>query len=151
MKNVFTRFYSFLVVSLFLTIFSVTSVKAYSEIMVADTIPVVKNESSNEVYTRAEKMPQFPGGEEAMLSFLSENIVIPAEARENFIYGTVVVQFLVEKTGKIMEPEVVRGIPGGCDEEALRVVKLMPDWIPGYQNGEAVRIRYTLPIRFRPK
>lgn len=100
------------------------------------------------VFTVVETMPQFPGGQEAMLKFLVENISYPEEAKLKKIQGKVFVSFIVEKDGKVGNVKLLRGIGGGCDEEALRVVGLMPDWKPGEQRGQAVRVAFNMPIRF---
>ncbi|TVR83902.1 MAG: energy transducer TonB [Saprospirales bacterium] len=100
------------------------------------------------VFTFVEQWPEFPGGERALYEFLAQNIVYPAVARSNNIEGTVVIQFVVREDGSIEDPKVVRGIGGGCDEEALRVVKQMPNWIPGEQQGLPVAVKYNIPIRF---
>lgn len=91
--------------------------------------------------------PEFPGGDKALHKFLAENLVYPEQARENEISGHVFVTFVVEKDGSVGKPEVIRGIGGGCDEEVVRVVKLMPKWKPGRQKGK-VPVRYTLPVTF---
>jgi periplasmic protein TonB len=96
-----------------------------------------------------EQMPQFPDGEAAMFKYLAENIQYPAVARENGIEGKVFISFVVNTDGSIVDAKVVRGIKGGCDEEALRVVRMMPKWKPGKQQGRAVRVLYNLPINFR--
>lgn len=111
--------------------------------------PPVVEAPKEEVFTRVEQMPQFGSGEKELLEYLSKNIKYPAIARENSISGTVVVQFVVDRDGSIKQPEVVRGIGGGCDEEALRVVKGMPKWSAGKQQGKPVKVKFTLPIRFR--
>lgn len=102
-----------------------------------------------EIFTRVEQMPQFGSGEKELLEYLAKNIKYPAIARENGIQGTVVIQFVVDKDGSVTEPVVVREVGGGCDEEALRVVKNMPKWIPGKQQGKPVKVRYTLPVKFK--
>lgn len=102
-----------------------------------------------EIFTRVEQMPQFGSGERELLEYLQKNIKYPAIARENGIQGTVVVQFVVDKDGSITQPEVARGIGGGCDEEALRVIREMPKWQPGKQQGRPVKVKFTLPVRFR--
>lgn len=94
-------------------------------------------------------MPEFPGGMEAMMHFLSDNIRYPEKAKDDNIEGRVFIQFVVEKDGSIGEVKLLRGIGGGCDEEAIRVVKAMPKWTPGQQDGKAVRVYYTLPIFFK--
>lgn len=108
----------------------------------------IVNEETTPPLTIVENMPDFPGGELAMRKFISENIHFPAEARSADIQGSVYIQFVVEKTGKITNIKTLRGIGGGCDEEALRVVKLMPNWNPGRQNGQTVRVQFVLPIKF---
>lgn len=107
-----------------------------------------QSEATVDVFTVVEQMPRFPGGDEARLKYLVENINYPEEARKNGIQGTVYAQFIVEKDGKINEVRVLRGIGGGCDEEAVRVIKNMPDWIPGRQRGENVSVQFNMPIKF---
>lgn len=102
-----------------------------------------------EIFRVAESMPEFPGGEAAMRSFLSTNIKYPPLARELGIQGKVYVNFVVETDGSITKLKLFRGIGGGCDEEALRVVRSMPKWTPGKQIGKAVRVEFTLPIHFK--
>lgn len=101
------------------------------------------------IYTTVEKMPTFPGGEFKMYEFLAMNIRYPQRAREDGYSGTVYVRFIVEPDGTITNIEVAKGVGGGCSEEAVRVVKLMPKWIPGEAFGKKVRVTYTLPINFR--
>ena len=96
-----------------------------------------------------EQKPEFENGEKALYDFLGKNIVYPAIARENGIMGTVFVGFVVSKDGTIRNVEIKRGIGGGCNEEAIRVIKLMPKWKPGKQNGKAVNVAFTLPVKFR--
>jgi periplasmic protein TonB len=96
-----------------------------------------------------QQQPEFKDGVVAMYQFLSENIVYPAVARENGIEGTVFVSFIVGKDGAIRDVQLKRGIGGGCSEEALRVVKLMPNWNPGKQNGKAVSVTFTMPVKFK--
>jgi protein TonB len=96
-----------------------------------------------------EQNPEFSGGYEAMLKFLKDKMTYPALAQESGIQGTVFVQFVVSKTGKISLVKVLRGIGGGCDEEAVRVVKEMPNWIPGRQNGQAVPVMFQIPVKFQ--
>jgi periplasmic protein TonB len=105
-------------------------------------------EEKNEPTTFVEQMPEFPGGEDMLKKFLNEHIKYPQAATEMGISGRVFVNFLVNKQGKISQIKVVRTIGGGCDEEAVRVVGLMPDWVAGKQNGRNVDVYYTLPIVF---
>ena len=95
-----------------------------------------------------ESMPEFPGGEAALYKFLGENIKYPQMAKESGIQGRVFVTFVVERNGSVTDVRVLRGIGGGCDEEAVRVVQNMPSWTPGKQRGKAVRVQYNLPVKF---
>lgn len=107
--------------------------------------------ANGKILVIVDQMPEFPGGEDAMYKFISENIKYPASAKENSIQGTVYVKFVVSDKGKISDAVVVKGIGSGCDEEALRVVKKMPNWSPGMQQGKQVDVYYTLPIKFQLK
>lgn len=93
--------------------------------------------------------PSFPGGESAMLNFLATTIQYPEQARSNNIQGTVAVTFVVDKEGKVSNGTIIRDIGAGCGEEVLRVLTLMPAWIPGEVDGMPVKVRFTLPVRFR--
>jgi protein TonB len=97
----------------------------------------------------AERMPSFPGGDKALFEFLSNNIKYPVIPAENNIQGRVICQFVVNKDGTIVEAMVVRSVDPHLDKEALRVIKLMPKWSPGWQDGKTVRVKYTLPINFK--
>ena len=108
-----------------------------------------KKTSNDKVFEKVEDMPEFPGGEQAMMDFVAKNVQYPKEAMEKGISGRVLVGFIVEKDGSISETEVVKGIGGGCDEEAVRVVKAMPKWIPGKQDDKPVRVSYTMPFFFK--
>ncbi len=101
-----------------------------------------------EIFTIVEEQPGFPGGEAALMEFLGKNITYPPMARESGIQGTVFVTFVVEPDGSVTNVKILRGIGGGCDEEAIRVVKNMPKWKPGKQRGKPVRVQFNLPIRF---
>jgi len=113
----------------------------------AGTRELVEEETSMP-FTVVEQMPEFPGGQEKMMKFLRENIQYPTLAAENGIQGSVYLSFIVEGTGKIRDIKVLRGVGGGLDEEAMRVVKLMPQWVPGKQNGKAVAVLFDLPVKF---
>lgn len=102
-------------------------------------------------YTYVEQMPEFPGGEGEMMKYLGKNIRYPAAAQRAGVEGLVVLSFVVSRTGEISEIEVVKNLGSGTDEEAMRVVKTMPKWSPGKQNGRTVPVRYTLPVRFAIK
>lgn len=101
------------------------------------------------VYQIVEEMPKFPGGEKALMDYVSNNVKYPEEAKNKNIAGRVFVSFVVEKDGSIGEVKVLRGIGGGCDEEAVRVIKEMPKWKPGMQKGKPVRVNYMMPIFFK--
>ena len=110
----------------------------------------VKNApDENGVYNIVEEMPKFPGGENAMMKFISENVTYPQEARDKNISGRVFVCFVVEKDGSVNDVKVIRGVDKLLDNEAVRVVKAMPKWTPGKQKGKAVRVNYNLPIFFK--
>ncbi|MGB0165476.1 MAG: energy transducer TonB [Luteibaculum sp.] len=101
-----------------------------------------------EIFTIVEKMPSFPGGVEKLYQFLGNNIKYPTMAQDAGIQGVVYVTFVVEKDGSVTDAKVLRGIGGGCDEEALRVVRKMPKWEPGEQRGKKVKVQYNVPVRF---
>ncbi len=101
------------------------------------------------IFTVVEDQPEFPGGEEARQRFLENNLRYPTMAREAGIQGTVFVTFVVETDGSVTDVRVLRGIGGGCDQEAVRVVEMMPRWEPGRQRGQPVRVQFNMPIRFR--
>ncbi|MFA5196321.1 MAG: energy transducer TonB, partial [Bacteroidales bacterium] len=109
---------------------------------------VIEEVIETPIFTVVEEMPSFPGGDEARIKFLKENINYPQMAKESGIQGTVYVTFVVDEKGKVTDVRVLRGIGGGCDEEAVRVVKLMPSWNAGKQSGKAVRVQFNMPIRF---
>ena len=107
------------------------------------------NVSNDSIYQVVEIMPEFPGGSAALMKYLSENIKYPEAAKEKEIQGRVFVQFVIEKDGSVTDVGVLRSIGGGCDEEAVRVIKGMPKWKPGIQKGKAVRVHYNIPIVFK--
>lgn len=100
------------------------------------------------VFTKVEVNPEFSGGVDEFLRFLARNIRYPAEARDNGTQGKVIVSFLCGSDGKITDVHVVRGIGDGCDEESVRVIKLLPPWKPGYVHGKPVNVAYSVPISF---
>ena len=102
-----------------------------------------------EIFISVEQMPQFPGGDEALLKYLSSHINYPPMAAENNVQGRVVVQFVVDKTGKVGEVTVVRSVDKELDREAVRVCKSLPKFVPGRQNGQPVSVWYTLPVTFK--
>ena len=111
--------------------------------------PAPKPEVSNKVFDVVEEMPSFPGGQGALMSFLNSNIKYPVVAQENGVQGRVIVGFVVERDGSITDVKVMRSVDPSLDREAQRVVKAMPRWKPGKQNGSAVRVKYTVPVVFR--
>ena len=108
----------------------------------------VKEDEPAKIFTVVEVMPEYPGGTDEMMKFLAENIKYPTVAQENGISGKVFVTFIVDENGLIDNISILRGIGGGCDEEAIRVIKMMPKWKPGTQRGQAVRVQYNVPIKF---
>ncbi len=122
--------------------------------VVKDTADVKKKETAGKssedgVFWVAEKMPEFPGGNGAVAEYVRENMKYPAIAKEKGTQGRVIVQFVVNKKGKIVSPKVARSVDPDLDKEAIRLIKSMPDWIPGTQGGKAVDVKYTLPVSFR--
>lgn len=106
-------------------------------------------DDSRAVLSFADEMPSFPGGDSQRLRFLKKHIRYPGQASENEIQGIVFVSFVVKKSGNLSDVKILKGIGGGCDQEAMRVVKLMPRWNPGYQNGRKVDVRFTMPVYFK--
>lgn len=113
-----------------------------------DTLTLTRPDSTMEIFD-VTRPPSFPGGESAMLNFLATTIQYPEQARSNNIQGTVAVTFVVDKEGKVSNGTIIRDIGAGCGEEVLRVLTLMPAWIPGEVDGMPVKVRFTLPVRFR--
>lgn len=112
--------------------------------------PYINPKSSEEVFGDvAEQMPSFPGGDRKLMEYLSENIRYPEECEEICVQGRVIVSFIVEKDGSISNVKVAKSLAPLLDKEAVRVVSGMPKWIPGRQNGVAVRVRYIIPVTFR--
>ena len=102
-----------------------------------------------EIFTIVEEMPEFPGGTQKLADYLAKNIKYPQMARESGIQGRVFISFVVEPDGSVSNVNVMRSLGGGCDEEAVRVVKSMPKWKPGKQRGKPVRVSYILPVNFK--
>ena len=115
----------------------------------APIAPPEEEEEEQVIHIRVEKMPEFPGGQEALNRYLVRNIKYPLLAQENGIQGRVVCQFMVNSDGSIVDISVVRGVEESLDKEAIRVIQSMPKWTPGRQGGKSVRVKYTLPIRFK--
>ena len=114
-----------------------------------DVVTVEPEPEEEEIFMVVEDQPEFPGGTAALLEYLRKNIKYPAICRENNIQGRVLVTFIVNKDGAIVEPEVVKSVNPSLDKEALRVISQMPNWKPGSQRGKPVRVKYTVPVNFR--
>ena len=102
-----------------------------------------------QIFQVVEEMPEFPGGMGECMKFLGKNIKYPQISQENGVQGRVIVQFVVNQDGSIVDPQVVRGVDPYLDKEALRVISMMPKWKPGKQRGKAVRVKFTVPVMFR--
>ena len=113
------------------------------------TEPVKPKEEENKVFDVVEQMPSFPGGMAALMAYLQKSIKYPPVAEENGIQGRVVCTFVVERDGSVTDVKVAKSVDPSLDKEAVRVVSAMPKWIPGKQNGQSVRVKYTLPVTFR--
>lgn len=119
------------------------------EVQDAPKEEIVKDEKKEEAFTFVEEMPSYPEGQDELLRFISSNVVYPEIAKRAQVEGKVMVGFVVEKDGSITDVRVVKGIGAGCDEEAVRVTKLMGRWRPGKQNGKPVRVRMVIPFQFK--
>lgn len=133
---------------------SIADVKGNNELEgadIADLQEVITQapEEKEEPYTMVEQMPQYPGGVQELMKFISKNLRYPAIAQENGIQGRVILRFVVSASGKVEDVQVLRSLDPYCDKEAVRVVQSMPQWIPGKQNGRNVPVYYTLPVVFR--
>ena len=111
--------------------------------------PAPKPEVATKVFDVVEEMPSFPGGNAALMSYLNSNTKYPVVAQENGVQGRVIISFVVERDGSISDVKVARSVDPSLDREAQRVVKSMPRWTPGKQNGQTVRVKYTVPVVFR--
>ncbi|HEX6226632.1 MAG TPA: energy transducer TonB [Chryseolinea sp.] len=127
------------------------TVEGTGEIIFEEPVEEVLKEESDEdvIFTVVEQQAEFDGGFEAMAKFIGKNLKYPAQARRMGVEGSVFVSFVVDKEGNISDPQVIKGISADCDKEAIRVVKAMPPWKPGKQNGKPVKSRFVLPIKFR--
>jgi protein TonB len=122
----------------------------HEEILPPAEKPAVVEQEKDVPFVLVEQMPKFPGGENAMFKYISDNIVYPKSAQKSGIAGTVYIFFIIDKKGNVTSTEVRRGVKGGeeLNAEALRVIKEMPQWEPGYQNGKPVSVQLTVPIKF---
>jgi protein TonB len=121
------------------------------ETMVVEEVKtqVIEQAAPAQIFTVVEEQPTYPGGDEARIKYLQDNMKYPEEAKELGVQGKVYVTFVVEVDGSISDVKVLRGIGSGCDDEAIRVVKSMPKWVPGKQRGVPVRVQFNLPINFK--
>ena len=120
--------------------------------VIEDYVPVEVEEEEvveQEIFKIVEEMPSYPGGEQKLMEYVAKNIKYPQIARETGIQGRVFVGFVVEPDGSVSNVKILRGIGGGCDEEAVRVIKSLPKWKPGKQRGKAVRVSYQIPVLFK--
>jgi periplasmic protein TonB len=127
-----------------------TNVNTNEDIVIDDDggDQIIEEVVETPIFTVVEEMPTFPGGDESRIKFLTENIHYPQMAKESGIQGTVYVTFVIDERGRVADVKVLRGIGGGCDEEAVRVVKMMPPWNSGKQSGKPVRVQFNMPIKF---
>ena len=118
---------------------------------ITDDVPIVVEEPEEEqqIFQVVENMPEFPGGTAALMQYLKKNIKYPTICQEQGIQGRVIVQFVVNKDGSIVDPEVIKPVNPYLDKEALRVISTMPKWKPGEQRGKPVRVKFTVPVQFR--
>ena len=133
-----------------LILMSLMAICSLTTVLAQKTV-VSQKDQKEEPFNVVEDMPAFPGGMEAMIQFISSNIQYPADAQKQKVDGRVLVNFVVEKDGSITEVKVIKPAFPSLDAEAIRVVKAMPKWKPGYQRGQAVRVQFTMPINFSLK
>ncbi len=133
-----------------LILMSLMAICCLTTVLAQKTV-VSQKDQKEDPFNVVEDMPAFPGGMEAMIQFISSNIKYPADAKKQKVDGRVLVKFVVEKDGSITEVKVIKPAFPSLDAEAIRVVKAMPKWKPGYQNGKAVRVQFTMPINFSLK
>ena len=114
-----------------------------------DQINEIASTNQNQPFVIVEDMPEFPGGEQAIFSYISENVVYPEQAKADTIQGTVYLKFVVDKTGKVAQTEIIRGVHPLLDQEAIKVIENMPEWIPGKQSGKPVDVSMSIPIMFQ--
>ena len=125
--------------------------EAEGEVLKAKEVVVDEKpkEEETKVFDVVEQMPSFPGGDAELMKFLHDHMKYPAVAEENGIQGRVIATFVVERDGSISDVKVIKSVDPSLDKEAIRVLKSMPKWIPGKQNGSAVRVKYTVPVTFK--
>ena len=119
------------------------------EVKYVAPVEVEEDVEEQQIFQVVEEMPEFPGGMAECLKFLGKNIKYPTISQENGVQGKVIVQFVVNRDGSIVDPVVVRSVDPYLDKEALRVIKMMPKWKPGKQRNKPVRVKYTVPVTFK--
>lgn len=136
---------------LLLSIMALVALAGTTRAVAADNRLLLVQDDNEKVYDTVEEQPSFPGGFSEMQRYIATNLKYPAEAMDNGAQGRVIVDFVVRKDGSITDVKVKRSVYPSLDKEAIRLVKSMPKWIPGKQNGEAVSARFTLPVTFRAR
>ena len=147
------KFVMMIVVLLMMTVGNIACAQNVPLIIDPDKVDqyLAERKDTINVYDCVEQMPSFPGGSQKLKEFIEENLRYPKELEESCVQGRVIVRFIVERNGKLSNVKVVKSVDPVLDKEALRIVKLMPRWIPGRQNGITVRVKFYIPIIFRLK
>ena len=147
------KFVMMIVVLLMMTVGNIACAQNVPLIIDPDKVDqyLAERKDTINVYDCVEQMPSFPGGSQKLKEFIEENLRYPKELEESCVQGRVIVRFIVERNGKLSNVKVVKSVHPVLDKEALRIVKLMPRWIPGRQNGITVRVKFYIPIIFRLK
>ena len=147
------KFVMMIVVLLMMTVGNIACAQNVPLIIDPDKVDqyLAERKDTINVYDCVEQMPSFPGGTQKLKEFIEENLRYPKELEESCVQGRVIVRFIVERNGKLSNVKVVKSVDPVLDKEALRIVKLMPRWIPGRQNGIPLRVKYTIPVTFRLK
>lgn len=147
------KFVMMIVVLLMMTVGNIACAQNVPLIIDPDKVDeyLAERKDTINVYDCVEQMPSFPGGSQKLKEFIEENLRYPKELEETCVQGRVIVRFIVERNGKLSNVKVVKSVHPALDKEALRIVKLMPRWIPGRQNGITVRVKFYIPIIFRLK
>ena len=147
------KFVMMIVVLLMMTVGNIACAQNVPLIIDPDKVDqyLAERKDTINVYDCVEQMPFFPGGSQKLKEFIEENLRYPKELEESCVHGRVIVRFIVERNGKLSNVKVVKSVHPALDKEALRIVKLMPRWIPGRQNGITVRVKFYIPIIVRLK
>ena len=147
------KFVMMIVVLLMMTVGNIACAQNVPLIIDPDKVDqyLAERKDTINVYDCVEQMPSFPGGTQKLKEFIEENLRYPKELEETCVQGRVIVRFIVERNGKLSNVKVVKSVHPALDKEAIRIVKLMPRWIPGRQNGITVRVKFYIPIIFRLK